>query len=815
MQEHSPRAVLEPPVVLPDDLEPRPGSPLGSNRRFKMPNLADKLRHYLSDDPRAAASPRSEEVSVGSGETTTVREPAKILYDSHDLLPTIETAWEIFKDERPMIGRMHRKLTGGDLCEVFVDVSAHKYDGHSSTTKVRPTLGINHLVGRPREGHPPVSQVGPLCEIPPFTYPEDITEPVESLNDLSSSLPSINPATAGKDVISEITLYPAPNSSGEQTPVPSVLYDPQVDLPRWVAGYPLYSNENNVSPRYPVYSNESNIPPGASSWEKGSCGVYESDSSLRVAHDFAATSSMRTEGPTTPGEAFELILYPKPHAGSYGVVSDEHPGHSPVSKVQAFNDGAATPHPPSKFTVPPPELHPKRMESLRRLEKKKSASRLVPYWESVNKAGNHASPSSGEKHVSPHDEAPKAKTAQVEDTGFQWPSTCPSNKIAAPGATNHPTLRKVGHMDAPRSPPSVHESLASEIESKNEEPKAKHRTIIRGPKHYRSAPGMRSKNVNFSIPERTSSLFKARFTPSSWLGRPKDRFQDHSDSNVSPGHGLNTERSVPTLHEEDEPDSNRVPPKRSGCFGTGKIVRKIRSCRLPRSQSRPSFPRGMVDGPPPLDDDLLGIVPPQPARLMPPTWNYDGAADEDEWTTGDDVRQGAGDGHVSSEWQRPHSAPPASHDLSEPEQEGRLKTHGSMRINLRGRSHVSVREQGVNLARSYYRQPIARDWSAVRKQFVATVACLSTAGIGVLIGIYAGMVPSIQYWIADLEHYAILGNAFFYLGLAIPTFFFWPLPLLHGRKPYILSSLVLSMPLLFPQAITVSEMRSPYVSTWR
>ncbi|KAK4452317.1 hypothetical protein QBC34DRAFT_456338 [Podospora aff. communis PSN243] len=116
----------------------------------------------------------------------------------------------------------------------------------------------------------------------------------------------------------------------------------------------------------------------------------------------------------------------------------------------------------------------------------------------------------------------------------------------------------------------------------------------------------------------------------------------------------------------------------------------------------------------------------------------------------------------------------------------------TIRINLRGRSHVSVRG---------YQGPIARDWSAVRKRFVATVACLSTAAIGVLIGIYAGMVPSIQYWIADLEHYAILGNTFFYVGLAIPTFFFWPLPLLHGRKPYILSSLVLAMPLLFPQAI--------------
>lgn len=137
-------------------------------------------------------------------------------------------------------------------------------------------------------------------------------------------------------------------------------------------------------------------------------------------------------------------------------------------------------------------------------------------------------------------------------------------------------------------------------------------------------------------------------------------------------------------------------------------------------------------------------------------------------------------------------------------------------ISLRGRSHVSLRGyQAFSLTRSHRRQPIARDWSAVRKRFVAAVACISTALIGILVGIYAGLVPSIQYWIADLSHYAILGNVFFYIGLAIPSFFFWPLPLLHGRKPYILSSLVLAMPLLFPQAIAVSEHRSPYVSTWR
>lgn len=136
-------------------------------------------------------------------------------------------------------------------------------------------------------------------------------------------------------------------------------------------------------------------------------------------------------------------------------------------------------------------------------------------------------------------------------------------------------------------------------------------------------------------------------------------------------------------------------------------------------------------------------------------------------------------------------------------------------ISRRGRSHASIRDTRFSLVKSRCRQPIARDWSPMRKRFTAAVACISTALIGVLVGIYAGLVPSIQYFIADTNHYAILGNVGLYLGMALPTFLFWPLPLLHGRKPYILSSMALAMPLLFPQALAVGTPRSPESSVWR
>ncbi|KAK6950774.1 hypothetical protein Daesc_007299 [Daldinia eschscholtzii] len=145
------------------------------------------------------------------------------------------------------------------------------------------------------------------------------------------------------------------------------------------------------------------------------------------------------------------------------------------------------------------------------------------------------------------------------------------------------------------------------------------------------------------------------------------------------------------------------------------------------------------------------------------------------------------------------------------------RIHELRNISLRKRSHVSIRDgQRFSLTKSVKRKPtIARDWSPIRKRFVASVACISTALIGILVGIYAGLVPSIQYFIADFHHYSIIGNVVLYLGMALTTFFCWPLPLLHGRKPYIVCSLCIAMPLLFPQAVAVSIPRSPYTSVWR
>lgn len=150
-------------------------------------------------------------------------------------------------------------------------------------------------------------------------------------------------------------------------------------------------------------------------------------------------------------------------------------------------------------------------------------------------------------------------------------------------------------------------------------------------------------------------------------------------------------------------------------------------------------------------------------------------------------------------------------DLS-PQEQGPL----SKGYSLKNRRHFSIREgRGFSLSRSHRRAPIARDWSKSRKRYVATVTCINTALMGLIIGIYAGEVPAIQYAIVDEHHYTILGNVVFFVGLAVSTALFWPLPLLHGRNPYTRAALALLLPLQFPQALSVGTARSPYVATYR
>ena len=138
-------------------------------------------------------------------------------------------------------------------------------------------------------------------------------------------------------------------------------------------------------------------------------------------------------------------------------------------------------------------------------------------------------------------------------------------------------------------------------------------------------------------------------------------------------------------------------------------------------------------------------------------------------------------------------------------------------INLKRVSHVDVlnKTSDFDVFDTCTHAPVARDWPTTRKRFTAATVCLNTICLGTLIGIYAGEVPAIQYRIADFHHYTILGNVVLYCGIAISTFALWPLPLLHGRKPYTVMGFALAFGLQIPQGISVATFRMPGNLEWR
>jgi hypothetical protein len=340
---------------------------------------------------------------------------------------------------------------------------------------------------------------------------------------------------------------------------------------------------------------------------------------------------------------------------------------------------------------------------------------------------------------------------------------------------------------------------------------------VSGGNHHRH-PDKRNGNIIVPIPQRISSLLRLgeildRQTRRTSLGDPVDKSKYLPMP--PPDRDIRRECPSPTPHayHEDCPAEFCSTAEKyeasSGCFishpsraqGSLHLAEAAAEANIRTAEKPSSIPKNHC-----TDAER---------------WSLDGTpSDVVDFSTQYNLVQAAANNNTTGRSRRlihTHTAPLGAQDIELQERDSTapaLQRPGI--LNLRGRSHVSLRGvQGFSLARSHPRQPVARDWSDARKRYVASVACISTALIGVLVGIYAGLVPSIQYYIVDLNHYAVLGNVVFYFGLAIPSFFFWPLPLLHGRKPYILSSLVVAMPLLFPQAISVSQMRSPYISQWR
>lgn len=95
------------------------------------------------------------------------------------------------------------------------------------------------------------------------------------------------------------------------------------------------------------------------------------------------------------------------------------------------------------------------------------------------------------------------------------------------------------------------------------------------------------------------------------------------------------------------------------------------------------------------------------------------------------------------------------------------------------------------------------DWSLPKKRYAAGVHCGVIILLGFIIGCYGGESEAIKASLGISTSLTSMGNVLLILGAAIPSLLFWPLSLLHGRKPYVLLSIALTIPLQLPQALSL------------
>lgn len=101
------------------------------------------------------------------------------------------------------------------------------------------------------------------------------------------------------------------------------------------------------------------------------------------------------------------------------------------------------------------------------------------------------------------------------------------------------------------------------------------------------------------------------------------------------------------------------------------------------------------------------------------------------------------------------------------------------------------------------------DWSLPKKRYAASVHCGVVILLGFIIGCYGGETAAIKASLGITTSLTSMGNVLFILGVAIPSLLFWPLSLLHGRKPYVLLSIALTIPLQLPQALSLPPHTMP------
>lgn len=80
---------------------------------------------------------------------------------------------------------------------------------------------------------------------------------------------------------------------------------------------------------------------------------------------------------------------------------------------------------------------------------------------------------------------------------------------------------------------------------------------------------------------------------------------------------------------------------------------------------------------------------------------------------------------------------PLRHDSKFISEKSHRQNRDPNSISLKRKHHFSLRGQdGFSLSRHHRRQPVARNWRTSRKRITATIACINTALLGYIVGVY-------------------------------------------------------------------------------
>lgn len=755
-------------------------------------------------------------------------------------------------------GRVFRTLTGGDICEAEVDVSEHFHRDHSAMTKVRPAIQpilqeVSH------SGHQEISKVRPA----------DVSDSMTAIRQSESShdsQPNEPYRRESHGHQSHITVDKV-QSYHDLPKSPSESPEGSQSIPLLSIGSPLPTGQP------PLEEEESSKV--ASYWgdipiqfdrKKETLGTIEESHvrSRRVSlEDSPLINVDNSKQPKSMTVAHKNQPQSNPRSFSFNALQKR------LGSRQLSNQGRrSTIHDPRELEKSNQENKPNR-EAQSFLPEGLDPRRATQWLREIlkyKKSNQHQLTQLPEKMHPRHEK--HSHQSSVDDSGkealtavttFSDKNTADANAIndamtnleqllsealhiannvTEPSEQSHTDDGELDHrhwytrkdiLSEISRPASVHESLLGDMSEDDEHmpgfctPPIVFVGAVEGLAHGCEAlplrsmerkgllpPGIpRDKVTGPHLPRRKSSLHmrttqQRDHSPVLPMPPPYKQLKRKSDHPAPYAYVEDDQISISKRHTNDVPNSREV-REYIRAFHRPPFTSRLSSKSLSRNDNRQETSYAQ-------QKPVTGL-----RRIEADACSLDGSASGDEIAVGTLSRQQNPVELPSTSAQppdHPHHKRTANATGASIRLSAANKAHELRNVSLRGRSHVSIRDAHFSLTKSRKRQPIARDWSPIRKYYAATVACISTALIGILIGIYAGLVPSIQYFIVDFNHSAILGNVGLYLGMALPTFFCWPLPLLHGRKPYILTSLAVAMPLLFPQALAISTPRITYTSLW-